>query len=525
VIPFSFAMNPVRGRAISVPLILAGTVLAAGLAALYAPLWSHCWDGWREKDGAYSHGVLIPVLATFMIWQRRDRYAGVALRPALTGLAPVLLGLLLQLLARWAHSTLLSWTSFVILALGGIAALGGWRLCLRLAPPVFFLTFMVPMSKMVTQPIIFGAQMASTALATLFLRGAGFEVQQLGTILQLEQYTLQVALPCSGFKTMIALSAFAACYIYVLRGSLAKKLVLFAAALAFSLIANGLRIALVGVTGELIDATSAQWVHDNGGLPVTALALGGVFLLARLLKCEMTVRDVRCTVRAEEGDSSHAERRADALSAHRERSEPRTAHASMASLVALIAAAALTASRMPTVQAESKAAPVAAREVALTLGQWQGEELDVPADVQKALPSAHILMRRYRSPLGEADVTILTGSDATALHDPHDCIIGDGWEFITDTPRTVELGGNRGVIPVRDVVMTRENRRARMWYWYALDDQVFTSTLPARVALFRSRLIEGRKRGAEYVRLIVGGETTSARTEMMLTDLVRQIVP
>jgi EpsI family protein len=159
----------------------------------------------------------------------------------------------------------------------------------------------------------------------------------------------------------------------------------------------------------------------------------------------------------------------------------------------------------------------------MQLEGWQGTAQPVPSDVQKALPSAQILSRRYRSPLGEADVTIITGSDATALHDPHDCVVGDGWEFVSDTPRPVTLSGGRGVITVRDVVMTRERTRARMWYWYAIGEQVHTSTLPARLALFRGRLLEGRRQGAEFVRLIVGGETASARTDMMLTDLARQI--
>ena len=54
---------------------------------------------------------------------------------------------------------------------------------------------------------------------------------RLGVIIHMENFTLQVGVPCSGFKTMIALASFAACFIYLLNGSLFKKLVLFGAAL------------------------------------------------------------------------------------------------------------------------------------------------------------------------------------------------------------------------------------------------------------------------------------------------------
>ncbi len=275
-----------QGRA-AVPLTLVGAALAVALACLYAPLWQTCWKEWWQEGSAYSHGILIPPLALLMVWHRREALARIPLRPALLGLAPVLLGLVLQLFAHWAHSTMLSWASLLLLVAGAIAFVAGWRMTSRLLAPLLFLSFMVPMSAMLTQPLVFGAQMISTRVAAAFLRVMGFQVHQLGTILQMDNYTLQVALPCSGFKTLIALAAFAACFVYLLQGSLPKKLLLFGMAIVLSVVVNGLRISLVGVTGELVSSAAASWVHDNGGLPVTTLALGGLFLMARMLKCPL----------------------------------------------------------------------------------------------------------------------------------------------------------------------------------------------------------------------------------------------
>jgi exosortase len=224
-----------------------------------------------------------------MIWQRREDLQRLALRPAMSSLALLVLGLALQLLARWAHSTMLSWASFILVVTAGIAFVAGWRAALYLFPVILFLTFMVPMSKMLTQPIVVGSQMVSTKVAAVLLQVMGFQAQQMGTIVQLENYTLQVALPCSGFKTLIALSAFASCFVYLLQASLPKKLLLSGLALVLSLLVNGLRISLVGVAGELVSNESATWVHDNGGLPVTALALGGLYLMARIMKGPLSV--------------------------------------------------------------------------------------------------------------------------------------------------------------------------------------------------------------------------------------------
>jgi exosortase len=293
VVSLSHDARPARSGAPAVPVALAGALLVVALAFLYAPLWQACWKEWWREGSAYSHGILIPPLALLMIWQRRGELERLTWRPALTGLALALVGLALQLFARWACSTMLSWASFLVLITGGTAFVAGWAVAIRLLPPLFFLTFMVPMSEMLTQPLVFSAQMISTRVAVLILRVIGFQVHQLGTIIQMENYTLQVALPCSGFKTLIALSAFAACFTYLLRGSLPKKLLLFGTAIVLSVVVNGLRISLVGVTGELVSSAAASWVHDNGGLPVTTLALGGLFLMARILKCPLAAPDSR----------------------------------------------------------------------------------------------------------------------------------------------------------------------------------------------------------------------------------------
>jgi len=287
VVSLSHDARPARSGAAAAPVALSGALLVLALAFLYAPLWQACWKEWWQEGSAYSHGILIPPLALLMVWYRRDELERLVRRPALTGLALVLLGLALQLFAHWACSTMLSWASFLMLITGGIAFVAGWAATARLLPPLLFLTFMVPMSAMLTQPLVFGAQMISTRVAVLLLRAMQFQVHQLGTIIQMENYTLQVALPCSGFKTLIALSAFAACFTYLLRGSLPRKLLLFGTAIVLSVVVNGLRISLVGVTGELVSSAAASWVHDNGGLPVTTLALGGLYLMARILKCPL----------------------------------------------------------------------------------------------------------------------------------------------------------------------------------------------------------------------------------------------
>jgi EpsI family protein len=192
-------------------------------------------------------------------------------------------------------------------------------------------------------------------------------------------------------------------------------------------------------------------------------------------------------------------------------------------LTVLAGAAALIAAHMPTIQTEARADSLPAARLSLQLGKWQGEEVPVPADVQKALPTARILSRSYQCPTGPAFLTIVSGSDATVLHDPHDCLSGDGWQFLEEHTRTVPAGDQDTPLRVREVIMQKGGDRAHMWYWYAVGSEIYDTTLSARLGLFRTRLTEGRGRRAEFVRLIVGGETDSGRSSAMLSDLARHV--
>lgn len=192
-------------------------------------------------------------------------------------------------------------------------------------------------------------------------------------------------------------------------------------------------------------------------------------------------------------------------------------------LTLLVGVTSIVAARSPTIQTEALANAQPAVRLPLRLGQWIGTEIAVPADVQRALPSAKILSRQYRGPMGTADLTIVSGSDATALHDPHDCLAGSGWHFLKDRPHWVDAGARSGRIQVRDVLMVNGAVRARMWYWYAIGSEIYNSTLPARLGLFRVRLTQGRGPRAEFVRLIVDAGSDSAPTTAMLADLVRQV--
>jgi MFS superfamily sulfate permease-like transporter len=39
---------------------------------IYVPSFLWMWDRWFARDSYYSHGILIPFVTAFLIWQKRD---------------------------------------------------------------------------------------------------------------------------------------------------------------------------------------------------------------------------------------------------------------------------------------------------------------------------------------------------------------------------------------------------------------------------------------------------------------------
>src|ERR1700736_1534131 len=81
--------------------------IAIGFMAAAACLWLF-WDGlnqmwgWWIETPEYSHGLLIPPVAAFLVWQQKDRLEQMPFRGSWWGVAVVLLGGLLLLLGQIA---------------------------------------------------------------------------------------------------------------------------------------------------------------------------------------------------------------------------------------------------------------------------------------------------------------------------------------------------------------------------------------------------------------------------------------
>ena len=242
---------------------------------------------WTLPGSFYAHAMFVPFFVCIMLWRNRERLAGVHGRPSWIGLSLIVPGVLLLLLARRSDVDTVQSLSFVFVLVGCSLLLLGMSKTGKLLFPLLFVMMMMPLiPDQLINGIAFPIQLKSAQMAVFLLNHISLTCHQAGTQIIMEHYRMAVELPCSGFKTLLSLLTFAAAFAYLVEAPAWKRWLLFVITAPLSLFINGLRIALIGVVGELISTAMAQVFHDYSGLIVLILAFTFLFNFARMLKCE-----------------------------------------------------------------------------------------------------------------------------------------------------------------------------------------------------------------------------------------------
>src|SRR5262245_6587761 len=95
---------------------------------------------WFDAE-EYSQGILIPLIAAFLVWQRKAELARVRFAGSWSGVAVVAVAMLLNALGKLASVFALQQYGMIVAIAGLIVAFAGWPLLRKLWVPVAILLF------------------------------------------------------------------------------------------------------------------------------------------------------------------------------------------------------------------------------------------------------------------------------------------------------------------------------------------------------------------------------------------------
>lgn len=263
----------------SSPALLPGVTILGAIGFAFWELIRSLPPLYLDSDGYYSHGLLIPLIAAFVVYRNWPKLRGIPVRSAPIALLP--LAVILFVLRPATATSMLALLSILMVAslLCGVWFVAGWRWMLGVAAPTLYLLLGLPVWSMAINSYTNPLQLLSTRVAVAMLNLAGFHPFQDGTTINLDHFVLDVGVPCSGLKLTVALSAFTIFFMLVAKLRWWANLALIALVLPLALLFNGLRITLVGMVGEIWGSDAGRSFHDYSGY----IMLVTCFLFLRVL--------------------------------------------------------------------------------------------------------------------------------------------------------------------------------------------------------------------------------------------------
>jgi exosortase D (VPLPA-CTERM-specific) len=473
---------------------------------------------WTKQE-EYSHGFLIPIVAAWLLWTRREAVRASVGRPSWAGAVAIVLAMVMHITGELSAIYILSQVGFVVALIGIVLGLGGYSLLRVTFLPIVFLLFAIPLPYFIDANLSLQLQLISSQLGVFFIRMFQIPVYLDGNIIDLGYYKLQVVDACSGLRYLFPLLSLSFLAAYLFQAPIWQRALVFLSSIPITIAMNGFRIGMVGVTVDHWGVQMAEGIlHLFEGwiifIACAVLLAAEIYLLARISGRRIFeafyVPSVAVTSPLGPAAGS-------------------TGRMPLVACLFLLCAAGLAVS---FISERSEFVPERSRFVVFpaTLGQWQGHPSKLDPQIEHGLALEDYILSDYSKPDGKS-VNFYVAYYASqrkgeSPHSPLVCIPGDGW-LITNLERTSYDGfGERQ--PINRVIIQRDSTKEIVYYWYDERGRKIASEYWSKWYLLSDAIIKNRSDGA-LVRLmtqVFPGEVEAdadARLRSFMQDLVPRL--
>ena len=461
---------------------VAVAVFAVAAIAVLALFWHTAISMeaiWRGND-SYQHTYLVPLIVAYLVWDDRDRMAGVSPRADWRGAGVVLLASLAWLLGWAAQVQAVQQLALIGMIQGLVLAVFGWRVVLLLLFPLLFMFFLAPMGDFLV-PIL---QRWTADVVVWSLRLTGIPTTTDGFMITLQDgsmpwHRFHVARECSGIRYLTAMFQIGLLTAYLLFRSWPRRGAAVLVAVAVPIVANWLRaVGIVLIAYHTQGARGMDVDHIIYGfwffLFVLAVYIGVCWLFA-----EPPPKRTHVSIVA--GPASPRDRRRLVLVA------------AVALLVAMPAPlyAALWDSGPSATSTNGAQLPSEGdgwRRTAYQGLDWRPAYVGVSDETleryRRGADTVDLYIGRYSSQHQGGELVSWSNS-----------LAGDGWEDLGERlPTTLTVDGQP--LAVRYVRLGQPGRQRIVFYWYRVNGVNVSSDMMAKVEMTKARLFQSDRDSA-----------------------------
>ena len=254
-------------------------ILVSAFGAVYSHTISKLVKDW-SIDPNFSHGFLIPVVALYMVWHKRETLQQIPVQPVNAGIVIIIIGMLAHIAGNLGAELFVQRVSMLITLFGAVLFLSGIKMTLALLVPMLYLLLMIPIPSILWNKIAFPLQLFSAVRASEMIQLIGIPVFREGNILHLANTSLEVVDACSGIRSLTSLLALSGAFAYISPLKTVNKWVLFLSAVPIAVAVNVFRLTVTACTAVWIGPETAHgFLHDMSGLIVFGAALVLLYLV------------------------------------------------------------------------------------------------------------------------------------------------------------------------------------------------------------------------------------------------------
>src|SRR2546427_6418247 len=275
--------------------------IASALIFVYATVLVKLGHDWWSDEN-YSHGLLIPFVIGYIIWQERKRFDKQRISPAAWWGAT---GIALSLVMLWAGTAgaelFLQRVSLAVMLASVSVYFLGFRVGRSLAVPLLLLLLSIPIPQIIFNKIAFPLQLFASRCAVSAMTLLDISVFRQGNVIELmplgahEPKRLAVVEACSGIRSLMTLVTLAVVYAYftgpksptnrslsspsnkssaqprdklklVGRFTLVRSLILVIAAVPIEILTNAVRVSGTGILAHYYGTKVADgFFHSFSG--------------------------------------------------------------------------------------------------------------------------------------------------------------------------------------------------------------------------------------------------------------------
>src|SRR5437660_9669112 len=254
-------------------------------------------DWWHDEN--YSHGLLIPFVIAFILWQERNRFANVSAQPA-AWLGAI--GVAISTLMLWAGTAgaelFVQRLSLVLMLVSVVVYFFGVRLMRFVAVPLFLLLLSIPIPQIVFNKIAFPLQLFASRCAVAAMSFFSIPVLRQGNVIELmplgatEPKKLAVVEACSGIRSLMTLVTLAVIYAYFTTPkspdsksfAIARSVILVLSAVPIAILTNAVRVSGTGVLAHYYGTRIADgFFHSFSGWVIYIAAAALLFATGWLI--------------------------------------------------------------------------------------------------------------------------------------------------------------------------------------------------------------------------------------------------